>query len=65
MKRVEEYLRRARECDVLWQTGSVQSERDAIRAIADTWRRLARERSAAIGTSRELPDDPLPKTPNR
>jgi hypothetical protein len=61
MKRVEEYLRRARECDVLWQTGSVQSEREAIRAIAETWRRLAHERLTTIGISRELPDDPPPK----
>jgi hypothetical protein len=61
MKRVEEYLRRARECDVLWQTCSVESERAAIRVIAETWRRLAHERFAAMSTPRDLPDDPLPK----
>jgi hypothetical protein len=61
MKRVEEYLRRARECDVLWQTCSIPSEREAIRAIAETWRRLAHERFASMGTAKELPDDPPPK----
>lgn len=61
MKRVEEYLRRARECEVLWRTASVQSERDAIRAVAEIWKRLAHERFGAMGTPRELPDDPVPK----
>jgi hypothetical protein len=57
MKRVEEYLRRARECDVLWQTSSIQAERDAIRNIANTWRKLAEVRTTELGTLRELPGD--------
>jgi hypothetical protein len=61
MKRIEEYLRRARECDVLWQTCSVPSEREAIRNIAETWRRLAQERFAAMCTPNEPADDPTPK----
>jgi hypothetical protein len=48
MKRVEEYLRRAAECDALARKAVSPEQREMITHMADTWRMLARQRRTII-----------------
>ena len=41
---IEEYRRHAAECDALAQTAPDEKQREQIKSIADTWRKLAAER---------------------
>jgi hypothetical protein len=48
VQNVEEYRRHADECDALARTARTTEQREQIRKIAETWRKLAVERTTRM-----------------
>lgn len=53
MDLIKDYLQRARECDVLAATAATPQQKSQIAGIANTWRKLAKEREQIV-REREL-----------
>ena len=55
MKLVEEYLRRAKECDALAEKAESQSHKAQITLIAKIWRTLAQQREQFLKNRPQKP----------
>ena len=52
---VEEYRRHADECEALARKAPTEEQREQIRKIAETWRKLAADRERWLGSQKHVP----------
>jgi hypothetical protein len=52
----DEYRRHAAECDVLARRATTEEQRERIKTIADTWRKLAADRERLLRSQKHVQD---------
>jgi hypothetical protein len=51
---VEEYRRQAAECDALARNAQTEKQREQIKKIAETWRKLAADRERRLNSQQQF-----------
>jgi hypothetical protein len=57
MRTLEEYLRRAEECEAVATTAASQEQRETIARMAHMWRALAAQRQKRLATQAKVDAD--------
>lgn len=56
MEITEEYRRHAADCDALARKARTEEQRERIKTIADTWRKLAADRERLLRSQQHVQD---------
>jgi len=55
VQNIEEYRRHAEECEALADKAPTKEQREQIRRLAETWRKLAAERERWLKSQQNIP----------